>query len=680
VVAGPLLTSIDANRGAPGRTKYRPHLDGLRTVAVYLVVAFHAGLADFRGGFVGVDIFFVLSGYLVTQILVRDLTAHGRIDWRRFYSRRVRRILPAAFLVLVVTALLYSVVATPLEVLNAVGGFRAAFFYVANWYFFHAATNYFAGNVNTNPVLHFWSLAVEEQFYLLWPLLLGGLYAASARAGRRRWTVLRMAVVGAAVASALEALHFAATNLDRAYYGTDTRAYQLLAGAALALTPQLFRLPGARRSRTPWSSATAAFGLGILVLLGTSVFGLGAVSRGVIVAITTSVLIVALENARGGFAKRALSLRPVTYLGRISYGTYLWHWPVIVLLDHGAHRSSLQVFAIACPLATVLAAASFHLIEHPVRISRALDGHNAQVITIGFATSILVGALVVPGILNAGGTTIAPLAASSGRASGAKLLDWKVAKHDKPAIPDCMGAPLARCTTVRGSGAHVLLIGDSDARMWVPALTEIAQRYSLTFSIAVADACPWQSGLYYPNSSSDCRTRQADWYERVVPGLHPDIVIVADRALDDPVFDPQTILPVHYTDRASYERALADVTTRSIRRLSAPAREVVLFEPTPLAAASADPLSCLSAGTPSSRCEYDANRAATPFERFLRATANHSDVWAVDVDRLACPRLPVCDPVVNDVIVKRDWSHLTATYSRTLAGPLFAILHRQHLL
>ena len=123
-----------------------------------------------------------------------------------------------------------------------------------------------------------------------------------------------------------------------------------------------------------------------------------------------------------------------------------------------------------------------------------------------------------------------------------------------------------------------------------------------------------------------------------------------------------------------------DVTTRSIRRLSAPAREVVLFEPTPLAAASADPLSCLSAGTAPSRCEYNANRAPTPFERFLRATANHSDVWAVDVDRLACPRLPVCDPVVNNVIVKRDWSHLTATYSRTLAGPLFAILHRQHLL
>ena len=142
---------------------------------------------------------------------------------------------------------------------------------------------------------------------------------------------MRIVVVTAAVASALEALHLGATNLDRAYYGTDTRAYQLLAGAVLALTPQLFRLGVGSPRRKPLARSVAVLALGALFLLATNAFNLSAISRGVFVTVVTSVLLVALENARGGFAKRVLSSEPATYLGRISYGTYLWHWPVIVL-------------------------------------------------------------------------------------------------------------------------------------------------------------------------------------------------------------------------------------------------------------------------------------------------------------------------------------------------------------
>ena len=132
-------------------SRYRPHLDGLRTVAVYLVVAFHSGLGLLSGGFIGVDIFFVLSGFLVTQILMRDLGSLGRIRGRQFYARRARRILPAAVLALTGTALAYSIVASPAEMLDALGGFRASLFYVANWFFIHQATDYFAANINSNP-------------------------------------------------------------------------------------------------------------------------------------------------------------------------------------------------------------------------------------------------------------------------------------------------------------------------------------------------------------------------------------------------------------------------------------------------------------------------------------------------------------------------------------------------
>ena len=178
--APPAAGGLDA-RVAP--SVYRPHLDGLRAVAVYLVVLFHAGIGRFDGGFIGVDVFFVLSGFLVTQLLLRDLAGAGSIRFARFYARRFRRLLPAAFVALVVTALLFVAV-DPVEALASVRSFQAAFLYSANWYFIGASTDYFGADVATNPVLHFWSLAVEEQFYLVWPLLLGGLFWVTGRLRR----------------------------------------------------------------------------------------------------------------------------------------------------------------------------------------------------------------------------------------------------------------------------------------------------------------------------------------------------------------------------------------------------------------------------------------------------------------------------------------------------------------
>ena len=279
---------------APSRLHYRPHLDGLRTVAVFLVVAFHAGLGLVAGGFIGVDIFFVLSGFLVTQILIRDIVAVGHVRRRQFYARRARRILPAAILTLIGTAIAYSIVASPVEMLNVLDAFRAAFFYVANWYFIRQSTNYFATDLNTNPVLHFWSLAVEEQFYLFWPVLLGALYVITARFGRRRWWALHAVVIAAGAASAIAALQLASTNLDRAYYGTDTRAYQLFAGAALALTPQLLRV----RSRSPrLPQFVSAIALAGLIVLATSLLHVGPITRGVITAVLVVILLAAIENS-----------------------------------------------------------------------------------------------------------------------------------------------------------------------------------------------------------------------------------------------------------------------------------------------------------------------------------------------------------------------------------------------
>src|SRR6476469_5526129 len=225
MVAGTAMQEHDGT-GDP-REHYRPQLDGVRTLAVYLVVAFHAGLVRFDGGFIGVDVFFVLSGYLVTSLLTRDVAAFGAVRLGQFYSRRIRRLLPAAVVNLTVTAIVFAAIASPWEATNAIGAVRAAALYVANWYFIGQSADYFARNITASPVIHYWSLSVEEQFYILWPLLLSGLVLAGRRLLWTRGRLVQAGVVVIGLASLVTALALARTDPNRAYLATYTRAYQL---------------------------------------------------------------------------------------------------------------------------------------------------------------------------------------------------------------------------------------------------------------------------------------------------------------------------------------------------------------------------------------------------------------------------------------------------------------------
>lgn len=641
--------------------RYQPHLDGLRAIAVYIVIAFHAGLSDFRGGFVGVDVFFVLSGFLVTSILLRDLVATGRIDATRFYARRVRRILPAALVALAVSAIAYTIVATPAEMVDALGGFRAACLYVANWYFIRQSTDYFAANINTSPVVHFWSLAVEEQFYLLWPMLLGALYFV-VRASRWRWWIVRLLVVAAAIASALAAWNIGSTNVDRAYFGTDTRAYQLLTGALLALSPQAFRFTARRYRAMPWVGAIAVVGV---VAIASSAVRVSPITRGFLAAALTSIAIVALESPVGGLVKRLLSSDTFTYLGRLSYGTYLWHWPIVVIVLHDYQIGSLPLFVLTCGLATALAAISFYLLEQPVRRSHILDRYGRLVIAIAVAASTVVGLLVVPTVLDNRGTTAS--------ASRALALDWRAARTDVEKLPDCLHAPVTRCTVLQGSRQRVLLMGDSYAQMWMPAFEQIAKARSLTLVVAAMDACPWQRGLFYLGQGSlyqSCKRHRADWYDRIVTSANPDIVVLAQAGTGSSQFQ----LPLTFPDgrkRSSadsgYMQAFIDASAASIDALRKPTRQVVIIEPTP-GTYPFDPISCLSSGQSPSNCGRRIDAMPSPLELYYRSLSRSGNIRSLDLDRVVCPRLPVCDAVVRGVIVRRDANgHLTATFARSVA-------------
>jgi peptidoglycan/LPS O-acetylase OafA/YrhL len=653
---------------------YRPYLDGLRCVAVYLVVAFHAGLVRFSGGFIGVDVFFVLSGFLVTRILLGDLVAGGRVNFRRFYSKRFRRILPAAAVMLLVTAAIYVVVASPLQSFIAVGDFRAAFLYYANWHFIQQSTDYFATNVNSSPVLHFWSLAVEEQFYLAWPLMLSGLFLLARFAGRRRWIALRVFVSAAILLSAAQAIRLSQHQVNRAYFGTDTRAYQLLAGALLALTPQLFGL-GTRFVNLARVVAPAA--LAGIVVLGSSIVNISPITRGVVVVVVTVVLIIALEGAPKSGAGRALSISPIAYLGRISYATYLWHWPIVVIVLLHHQVSPLPMFFISGVGATLLAALSFRVLETPIRASRALDRFRGPVIATSLAFSLVAGLVFIPQILLTPSDTanVAKVSVTVARipTANVELLNWHTAQNDIPSVPDCIRKPADECIIVHGTGPRVLLMGDSIARMWIPAFVKIAKQESLTLAVASYPACPWQllmrHGLL---QSPQCPAHTRYWYERMLPSFNPDIIVLAERAFDAP--GNVLSLPVNgrtlLVTTGPAQRALAHTSRVDLKLLHRAGRKIVILQPTPLPhPVDFNPLDCLSAGR--TDCEFRIDPAPTGLEHQFDLMANNRDVFTLNLNHLVCPRQPICDPVVNNIIVRRDHTHLTATYAAALA-PLIA--------
>jgi peptidoglycan/LPS O-acetylase OafA/YrhL len=675
-----VLAATEETVTAPAdRSHYRAYLDGVRALAVYLVVAFHAGVGRFDGGFIGVDVFFVLSGYLVTQLLLRDLHRTGRIRFGRFYSRRFRRLLPAAFVTLIVTSVVYSAIASPAEVIDALRAVRAAFLYVANWFFIRESADYFAANINTNPVVHFWSLAIEEQFYLVWPVLLSGLFLLTRRAGRHQWTYLRAAVAVAGVVSLVTALRISGSDLSRAYYGTDTRAYQLLAGALLALTPQLFADNARVRRAGAWIAPLA---VAAIVFVASAFVHLQPIQRGVFATVAAAALIFALECAPTSGAGRVLSVPPVVYLGRVSYGTYLWHWPVIVVATTVFTISPGPLFFMAALLATGLASLSFQILERPIRQSPWLDRYRAPVIAVGLATSVVAATVIVPHIFDR--STGSDVAVAEGTAvSGATLvpkdLDWKGAKNDTPNFPSCLGEAPEHCVVVRGNGPHIMLMGDSHARMFVPAFTKLAKQHDLTFSTAITPACPWQDGVEIKLlGETGCAKDRADWLDRVVPALDPDIIVASHRPYDDPAEEPLTMSGpdgVVKSDTNQFMAMIRAATSQTVQHLEDGHRKIVMLEPIPVASPSDDPLACLSKAKYLDECRYVANTAPTPEEKMERdVAANDDNVWSLDLDKLACPYLPICDPIVDGRIVKRDTLHLTSHYAETLADRLWDVL------
>jgi hypothetical protein len=387
----------------------------------------------------------------------------------------------------------------------------------------------------------------------------------------------------------------------------------------------------------------------------------------------------------------------MVYLGRISYGTYLWHGLVILVATRAFHPSPRSTAAIACLVATGLASVSYQLLEQPIRRSPLLDRHRIVVIATGLAISLVCGLVIVPRILDkgsgSGAIALSPQQIAGSDSTKVPRLDWAALSRDIFPFPSCLGAAASQCTVVHGSGKRVALVGDSAAEMLLPAFIELAHRENLTLSATVAPLCIWQQGLRIFRSAAAgnalirrCKTLQADWYQRVLPALHPDLVVLMDRPIDDPngtqdlITADGAILSIQ-RDRARFETALQAASQQTITAFRRSGTKVLLIEPIPVASTSFDPISCLSSNTSTDACRYVVTPGPTPIERFYRSIATRDNgVWSLDMDRLVCPYLPICDPILHGTVVKRDFAHLTTGYARSLAGDIDAYLTRSNIL
>ena len=509
------------------RLPHLPALDGLRALAVVLVVAYHLDLGWARGGFIGVDIFFVISGFLITRLLLDERATTGRIALGAFWTRRFKRLVPALVVMIAATLLATRRWGLPEQWnsvrLDAIAGLA----YVANWRFVFDQQSYFEAALGPSPLLHTWSLAVEEQWYLLWPLAMVGLVML-ARNHRRGAGLAATVVVAASVVSAgLMAFTFEPVDPSRAYFGTDTRAQHLLIGAALAwlveIFPDLVRACERRSLRLPFTAS-----LIVLVALAATIDDTSAwLYRGGLFAISivAAVAVLGTTSARPEAALAWMGSRPMVWIGRRSYGIYLWHWPVIVFVGSAFDigLSGTPLIATQVALTVVLAELSFRFVETPARRSSAPPLRLVGAWSIG---ACLVAGLGFLALTAPADRRLAPTAAI--------LPSLDALTEPVPAASgDAAGDRTNTTSDTTGPGAdhRVLLLGDSAAYSLAQQL-DASTRPDWDVQAFVQVGCPLTPGATMDGTSSevnptdpDCLAWQTLWPE-FSNALQPDVVVV----------------------------------------------------------------------------------------------------------------------------------------------------------
>lgn len=529
----------------PNRNRFRPDLEGLRGVAVALVVLFHAGLTWLPGGYVGVDVFYVLSGFFITGLLVNEITRTTRVSFRDFYARRGRRLVPTATLVLVATAVASFFILPRLSLHDVGWDTITSAFDVANIHYAAQATDYLAADQAPSPLLHFWSLALEEQFYLVWPLLL--FIVTRGTNGNRATVVRRITVTSSIVVAASLAASIILTpiNTSFAFFMLPTRAWELGIGALLAVgAAALVRIA------TQWRWIFAITGIAGLIYTSLT-FNADTVFPGymaLLPVLSTAALIAAGPlTIIGSF----LATRPMRALGRWSYSLYLWHWPILVLAAAfvGAELS-IWVNLGLMVAATALAAATYRIYEKPLHLAKS---SAAKSLALALSMMIISGAagaalVAIPVDSGKSGTVVTKdeQAIKDAIAAGAKVRPvpenltpaLSVARNDMPQVyadgchNDFATTELKDCVYGDPAGtSNVWLVGDSHAAQWFPAINTIAKQQHWKLTVHTKSGCPdTTSVLPSPINKGSDYTECVTFQDNVLAAMKadkPDFIITA---------------------------------------------------------------------------------------------------------------------------------------------------------
>jgi peptidoglycan/LPS O-acetylase OafA/YrhL len=708
-----------------GEPRYRPDLEGLRGVAVLLVVLCHVGVPGAEAGFVGVDVFFVLSGYLITGLLVNEHRRTGRIGLGAFYARRARRILPAAVLVLATTLVAADLVLSPLDLRRIADDGLAASLSLANVRFAVDATDYFSP-VDASPMLHFWSLAVEEQFYLLWPMLL----LTVARIGRPQLAI-EMGVAVVLVGSFALCAAITDSSGSWAYYSLPTRAWQLAAGALLALGAMRFgRAPHSLAVVTGWLGA--ALLVASLVVIGPTTAYPGLIS---LLPTIAAAALIASGGVVGSPGWMVLTRTPIRWFGRISYSLYLWHWPILVIgpvalglgvIDRTPSGDDLVQRLGLAGIAVVLATVSWALVEEPFRRGRlvprgrgrglALAGAAALALVLGSTAIGVIGDGQVSAAASIDQPNDAAVLAGSSDADPAPTVNHqpqdtdatsRPAKVTQPATTGPTDAPPARQPVARVVGAlpgdltpslsraradtdplradgcglslpgskppacvygdksgavTVALVGDSHAAHWFPALEVLARLRGWRLIPFTKFSCVFvDMPIWSPLLKREYTECEA-WRERVVDRLVELRPDLVIVAADQEL----PVMRARDDDPALQGAAMARLLERIPGKLA-----IVVDTPR----SDVDVPACLAQHpTEIERCTTSRSEAFGPRYRLREtAAAQLTGATLVDLSAAVCPTDP-CPPVIGSMLVYRDHHHLTATFAASLADELAAAL------
>jgi peptidoglycan/LPS O-acetylase OafA/YrhL len=663
-----------------GSHGFRPDVEGLRAVAILAVLVCHAGVPFLAGGYVGVDVFFVISGFLITRLLLGEIESRRTISLRGFYARRAKRLLPLSALLLATVGALSIAIFSPLRATETSGDIVSSALYVANWHFAAQSVDYFAQGLEPSPVLHLWSLAIEEQFYLVWPGLMLLVTWWFRRRGRKVRPVLFLTVVLVFAASLLAGILLTDQTPAAAYFSTFGRAWELALGAMLALLGTV-KLPRHGAAAIGWLGL-AAIVYACLAFTATTPFpGVAAL----VPTLGAAALILAgssLHAQRAGAPAGLLSLAPMRHIGRVSYSWYLWHWPFLVFAAALFGPLSVGAGLALVALAWVPSVASHALIEDPVRRARSLARLPNRAILLGAACT---GVAVLSGLLVANLQPSFQTAKISDVKGAAALPEQPQPQQTAAAVrpnplraradrsrafyEGCLvgieGTHSDRCLYGDPNGARTLILfGDSHAMQYFAPMEALAEAHHWRLiTLTKAECTPGEvkiRSMVADREYSQCDAWRESALERIEESGNDESVTVVMSG--DTAYTAYGEGGEELSGTANAE-ALQEGYEKTLRRIQAAGPSTVVIRDTP--ASSDDVPSCVSEDLEHlQKCAFKEPREwDRDFdERAAKATPG---THLIDLTAEICPG-ELCRAVIGNALVYRDKSHLTATFARTL--------------